>query len=362
MPIKQTKIWRYFSSIRLAVWLLAMLTVFSLIGTIIPQNKEPAEDILRYGCVVYKIFHKSGLLDVFHAPWFILLLLLLALNLIACLGNRLPLKKHLLGTVIVHASILIILAGVLIGVFYGQRGYVRIFEGQSRNFFLSRNNKVFLDFSLHLEEFVYEDYINPKEKILIYDRDRRLCAAIPTEIGTESVVPGSGERVKILQYLPDFTMHLPTKKVTTRSAEPKNPAIKIQVENKKGELKTSWVFAVYPEGCKIGNGLKFEYHWMPRRPKDFLSKISIIKHGQKVKSTDIRVNSPLRFDGYTILQSSYDKKQHQWSGLQVVKDHGTQVVYTGFVLLILGLVITFYVRITKPENLDDRQESIDKKY
>ena len=58
---------------------------------------------------------------------------------------------------------------------------------------------------------------------------------------------------------------------------------------------------------------------------------------------DIRVNFPLKFGGYTFFQQDYDSKHLKWSGLQVVKDPGVPLVYIGFILLISGLIMIFYV-------------------
>jgi cytochrome c biogenesis protein len=84
------RIWGFFTSLRLVVILLLVLSVLSVAGTIIEQNK-PLQDyyqIFQPGTV--DLFLKLGLLDMYHSWWFTSCLALLALNIIACTMERYP--------------------------------------------------------------------------------------------------------------------------------------------------------------------------------------------------------------------------------------------------------------------------------
>ena len=142
MPIKQNKIWKFFASLKLAIWLLVVISFFSLLGTFILQNQEPANYIARYGHTLYKALAVTGLINIYSAWWFILLLGLFSLNLAACLLSRLSLKKHTLGTFICHISILVILLGALIGMLFGQKGYIKVSKAQEIDSFISRCKEV----------------------------------------------------------------------------------------------------------------------------------------------------------------------------------------------------------------------------
>jgi cytochrome c biogenesis protein ResB len=85
------------------------------------------------------------------------------------------------------------------------------------------------------------------------------------------------------------------------------------------------------------------YNWAPRRPKDFISDVSVFKDGREVLRKSIRVNDPLRYEGFSFFQASYDMEALNWSGLRISNDPGVMVVYSGFILLIIGLVVIFYV-------------------
>jgi cytochrome c biogenesis protein len=78
------------SGIRLTIALCILLALFSLVGTLIPQNRTVAEYSDAYGTQGSKIVMKTGLDDVYHSFGFILLLCLLSTNLIACSGKRFP--------------------------------------------------------------------------------------------------------------------------------------------------------------------------------------------------------------------------------------------------------------------------------
>ena len=360
MSIKQGNVWRFLSSIKLAIWLISVIAALSLIGTLIPQNQEPAFYVEKYGSSGYNALLTAGLTDVYASWWFILFLALFSLNLTVCLLNRFSLKSRSLGTLICHVSILVILAGALIGMLFGQKGYMRIEKGQEASSFISQNKQVNLGFSIRLNDFLYSESLNPKEKLLVYcdkkddcckkaglsqtDADRELISEISTEIGVESEISDTGYKVRVLRYLPDFTMDTSTKEATSRSAKANNPAIEVEIKGKDGAKEVFWVFARFPDvhQKKIGN-FDFVYYWVGRQPDDFVSKITVTKGGEDVMSRDIRVNYPLQFAGYSFFQSGYDAEHLNWTGLRVVKDPGVGLVYSGFGLLILGLCARFYV-------------------
>lgn len=85
------------------------------------------------------------------------------------------------------------------------------------------------------------------------------------------------------------------------------------------------------------------------RIKDFKSRVAVIKGNKAALTHEIKVNHPLKYNGYMFYQSGYDPKRPQWSGLEAVKDPGVPFVYCGFILLNLGILIIFYFKkTTKP--------------
>ncbi len=83
--------WRFFSSLKLTIFLLIGLAVVSIIGTIIPQgNPPPVEYLQTISQAKFELYSKLGFFYMYHSWWFVLLLYLLTLNLVACSLRRLP--------------------------------------------------------------------------------------------------------------------------------------------------------------------------------------------------------------------------------------------------------------------------------
>ena len=51
---------------------------------------------------------------------------------------------------------------------------------------------------------------------------------------------------RVVEFVPDFTMDLKTRKVTSRGTEPKNPAFKIIVKKNNVPTDTTWAFFNMP--------------------------------------------------------------------------------------------------------------------
>ncbi len=86
-----TSLWRFFSSLKLTIFLLIGLAVVSIIGTVIPQGTPPpAEYLQTISEAKIELYGTLGFFNMYHSWWFILLLYLLSLNLVACSLRRLP--------------------------------------------------------------------------------------------------------------------------------------------------------------------------------------------------------------------------------------------------------------------------------
>lgn len=81
----------FFSSVKLAIVLLIIITVSSMLGTFIPQMRSPEEYMARYGQLGH-LLNSLQLTRLYKSWWFIFLLLLFALNIIVCTLKRLSPK------------------------------------------------------------------------------------------------------------------------------------------------------------------------------------------------------------------------------------------------------------------------------
>jgi cytochrome c biogenesis protein len=80
----------FFSSLKLTIFLLITLALVSIIGTVVPQNQLREEYLRYYDQSTYATLKSLGLLDMYHSWWFVLILGLLAVNLIACSWKHFP--------------------------------------------------------------------------------------------------------------------------------------------------------------------------------------------------------------------------------------------------------------------------------
>src|SRR5512145_2246071 len=84
------KVWKFFTSLKLAITVIIILAVASIIGTVIEQN-QPIEKYQKfYGEGTIRLLDSLGLFDMYHSWWFLLLLVLLTVNLLCCSLDRLP--------------------------------------------------------------------------------------------------------------------------------------------------------------------------------------------------------------------------------------------------------------------------------
>ena len=111
---QRNRVFRFFSSLKLAVVLLAVLIMGAIAGTLYESTFDA----------------KVARAYVYGAPWFNVWLLLLASNLIVSALSRWPWKKHHVAFLITHLGIITLLTGSLIGRFWGIEGTITLFKGE----------------------------------------------------------------------------------------------------------------------------------------------------------------------------------------------------------------------------------------
>lgn len=87
---KKNIVWSFFSSVKLALFLLIILAATSIIGTVIPQNKPAQLYVEQYGQNLANLMHTLSIHDMYNSWWFLSLLGLFSLNLIICSLERIP--------------------------------------------------------------------------------------------------------------------------------------------------------------------------------------------------------------------------------------------------------------------------------
>ena len=90
MTSNKSSLWSFFSSVKLTIFLLAVIAVFSAIGTVIPQREAAVEFSRQLSPEFNSFLQKMQLFDLYHSIWFFLMMAFLALNLIVCSLARIP--------------------------------------------------------------------------------------------------------------------------------------------------------------------------------------------------------------------------------------------------------------------------------
>jgi len=82
---------KFFSSIKLAIILIIIITIASILGTLIPQGRSAAEYAARYG-PISNLMTRLEITRLYHSWWYIAILFLFSLNIVVCTLSRLSPK------------------------------------------------------------------------------------------------------------------------------------------------------------------------------------------------------------------------------------------------------------------------------
>lgn len=360
---------------------------------------------------VYEIISLFDLNNVYHSWWFIFLLFMFALNLIVCSIDRLPsllksfktspkpypmqilenmpVKKTLkinddkildkikeilqnrgfsthifetqeglqihakkwtktrLAVYLTHISILIILAGALIGSFFGFRGSMNIVEGTGLNFVISDDGKAIpLDFEVRCEKFEAEYYENssmPKayrSYIKIIENGKPVMENIVIEVNQPFTYKGitfyqasygfqptehaefrftyfdkTGKEFNINAHFEE-KFKIPQTSVTA-SVTDFSPALGVDEEGKLFNMTSDMinpaVLVTFEE-----NGKKTQQWILKRIPETWQTPYGTIRFNELWGA--------------------------QFTGLQVRKDPGVPLIYIGSILMCIGLFICLFLR------------------
>lgn len=391
----------FFRSIKLTIFLLILLAIISIIGTFIPQNASPTEYLQRYGTNLYLLLDFFNLFDMYHSWWFSTILLILSINLIACSIQRLPSlwnqvfhKKEVkvledsvikslpyvrqipmkkteeeiseqfkrwfrnleridsssfttfygekgrfsrLGVYLTHLSVLIILAGGLIGSLYGYRGFVNIFEGETVNYIYLREKAHEvpkpLDFSIRCEEFniLYyelpqlEKYVKEYSSLLTIIEDGK-------EVLKKTIKVNHPLHYKGLSFYQSSYGSAHQIMVGFQKKGSKEKTILKVWEGENVPLPQSNAFIrvlrYSPQIHTFGEGIQMAMFKMGEEPKVFW----VLRESSKLNPKEVN-------GGLFTLE---DVNIKEYTGLQVTKDPGVWIVWNGCALMVFGLVLSFF--------------------
>ncbi|MEW6585705.1 MAG: cytochrome c biogenesis protein ResB [Nitrospirota bacterium] len=257
-------------------------------------------------------------------------------------------KYGRLGVYITHFSILVILAGAIIGLKFGFKGYVNVPEGMSTNAAFAEGKEIPLGFSVRCDNFDVEFYGSsdmPKEYrswLTIIENGKEVIkksivvndpltykgitfyqasygfmreaagqgififkavsatgqtSDLQLRLGDTFQIPGTSIAGKILDFSP--ALHIDQQgRAVTYAEQMNNPAVLIEFSEAGKQILTGWILKRHPETWQLpgGNRVGFLDYWGV-----------------------------------------------EFTGLQVRKDPGVWVVYFGCITMSVGLFIAFFI-------------------
>lgn len=255
-----------------------------------------------------------------------------------------------LGVYITHFSILIILAGAVIGIFFGFKGFLNLPEGEVSNVAFTRNgHEVPLGFNIRCDDFNVDFYGNsdmPKEYssiLTVIDNGqevlkKRIEVNVPLKYkgitfyqSSYGIVPGSGERSQfIFRITPSGGK---TEEVRLRFGE----TFKIPGTDISGKIEDFSPAIAFDQTT----GRPFTYAEQMSNPAVY---ISFSEKGKPKYGGWILKRHPGTWnlpEGHIV--EFVDLWGIQYTGLQVRRDPGVWVVYLGCIIMAFGLYIAFFM-------------------
>ena len=266
-------------------------------------------------------------------------------------------RKSRLGVYAVHLSILVMVIGGLIGSFLGFDGHIQIIEGNKTNQLVVGHNKhIELPFTIQCNDFSVSFYENgsPSEfkSILSLIRNEKVILTQPVLVNH----PLRYEGINIFQSsyglaTPEYREEMPE-------------TVVFHFQNRKTHLtypvKASLSQRVpMPEGkgfCTIQN-YQPSYQFGGHQLGPTLMILLETKSPDSEKWVPKMVMLPVQYHNFDHMRQGHftisimnqddfqipDDQKKYYTGLQVTSDPGIWFVYTGFIIMLLGIFVTFFV-------------------
>jgi cytochrome c biogenesis protein len=396
-PIDQ--VWNFFISVKLAIFTLIILAIASIFGTIVEQNQPPEKYHQIYEDWAYNLMDRINLFDMYHSWWFLALLVLFTVNLICCTIDRFPkmlkvvrnprtkldgnLEKTLslsdrwkkkgtlsdwaakysstlsatfakpkvteeggevhlyaetgvasrFGVYVTHLSIVIIFIGAIVGNVAGFKSYVNITDGEEVSHLDTRGGKehINLPFSVRNNRFWLETYPNGQPKK--YASDLSVIES-GREVLRKTITVNDPLQYKgIWFYQSSYGQAGGTTALVSIRRSDGSP---------EGVLSLAPNEPVPIDGYGTVRGVNYDQNFQGRGPA---LQVVVEKPGkpadnfwllQQLPDQDRQRNDALAF-------SFGGLNSKMFTGLQVARDPGVNVVWLGCALMVIGITMAFFL-------------------
>ena len=252
------------------------------------------------------------------------------------------------GVYLVHLSVLLILLGGITGSLFGFQGFVNILEGDGVNKVTLRKSSVVkpLPFSVRCDKFTVEFYPNgtPREyrSDLVFLKNGE--AVLEGALRVNHPISFEGITFYQSSYgtIPGNRVRLSMK----REGDGQNAFMEIQVNKPfplPGQEGEAVVTAVRSDFMRMGPAVHLEIR--PNAGEEiqmwlFRNHVQIQQRFPGIFESFPRLN-PASFKPYTFFLEGMDARYY--TGLQVSRDPGVPLVWAGFVSIMVGLFVTFFL-------------------
>lgn len=278
---KKNPVWAFFSSVKLALFLLFILAATSILGTVVQQNQPSSSYVREYGENIANLLQTLDITDMYNSWWFLSLLCIFSLNLIVCSLERIPgvfriLQKDNLATTSDRLGKMKIRRTLIlsqsveqaitdISAFLTGRGWKNEQREHDDGVLLFAQKGGWTRFGVYL--------VHTSILIILF-----------------GAVIGSSTFARNILHKPDFAF---------------KGSIMIP-ETQKADFIYS-----FQSGEKIDLGFTIKCNFFTIEyyangmPKTYLSQATVFENNEEIVTTDIKVNTPLTYKGITFYQSSY---------------------------------------------------------
>jgi len=361
---------KFFTSLRLTVVLLVLSLVLVFAGTLGEVHLGLYKAQTEFFRSFFIYWHPgNGTLKIPVFPGGYLLGLALLLNLIAAHVSRFKLTRDKIGLWIIHAGLILLILGQLATDMFAVESQMHLREGQMKNY--SESDR--------MDELAVADITDPKLETVVAIPERLLAKKGDIQNDQLPFV------VRVKEFYPNSTLSTnaaagyarvnadsglgPTlwwEQVPRETAMDRRdvPSALIEIVTPQGSASTrlasEWL--EQPQTFTV-NGHTYSFQLRPERyylpfslrllkfhhdvyqgtdiPKNFSSQLLLFRPdtGER-RNVLIYMNNPLRYDGRTFYQASFDQ-DNNGTILQVVKNPGWLTPYLACILIATGMVVQF---------------------
>ena len=364
------KILHFLGSYKLSVVILFFLMAIVFLGTLAQTEHGIYEIQKKYFESIF-VWHWLGNYIPLPLPGGGLLMVLLLLNLF--IGGVLLAPKSIKkpGMLIAHGGVILLILGGFWGEFWGSYGQISLFEGETKRTFEDPRKWEIYIWKLDKEKRIpITEWIIPQEQFSKLHgalRKSFFSKEFPFEITLMRFMKNAKPRFTIPGVEQGIQGVLLEPAPSEREEELNLAGIYVEVSAKEqhhlgmlwGGEKQPWVFEIQdnlysmgirhqrmelPFSIKLEKFVK-EFYPRTNKPRFFASEVVYSTENWEQK-TVIRMNEPLRFQGFTLYQASWGTANDNpaapvFSVLAVTKNPAEQIPLYSCIIISIGLLLHF---------------------